>query len=506
MPNPGEMAGRWLVGTPVTRFTANLSLDRLLFLSTSEPATSPPAEVNTAVENAANPQAPVNLTLPVIAGETTVGAQLTLSLGSWDNNPTAFARQWLRNGGVIVGATAETYVLVEADEGTDIGGKVTAFNSHGDTDALAAEVGPIGGNSAINTRQELLDAIAASQPVIILGTGSYGDITIVNKPNMTITGPPTAWLRTLNIDLSPGIRLQGFGIDWTAQSGDGAKTNVIYIDDSAGCTIDGLTMVGHPVPPGTPGALDPNAVPPPPLGSFLVGYPAGSAINLSDSPNSTVINCDISGFFQGVVCLGSNNTNLTLDANYIHDLRTTPIKGYIGSNSTINYNRLEHSVPYRYANDTQGDHLDFIHPFINAGYPAISDLEIVGNLMDPMGAYPAIGILLEDNAGHASGFPNATLSNNTYLAGQTQAFSLDTGSITANGNTLLAPPGSSKWPTIIQRNTTLTTSGNTLYDTSTQPKLSSTQPNNTYLPNGAVSADIIADARAAALALISENT
>lgn len=73
-----------------------------------------------------DPAKPANTVLPVITGTATVGQTLTSTTGTWTGKPTpVYARQWKRDGVAIIGATAATYVLVEADEGAVITVTVT---------------------------------------------------------------------------------------------------------------------------------------------------------------------------------------------------------------------------------------------------------------------------------------------------------------------------------------------------------------------------------------------
>lgn len=71
---------------------------------------------------------PVNSVAPAITGTATVGETLSLSNGTWSNTPDAYAYIWKRDGVVISGAAAATYVLVEADEGAVITASVRATN------------------------------------------------------------------------------------------------------------------------------------------------------------------------------------------------------------------------------------------------------------------------------------------------------------------------------------------------------------------------------------------
>jgi hypothetical protein len=96
------------------------------------------------IGGAAAPGAPpVNLTLPAITGQAAVGAILTSSVGAWANAPTAYVRQWRRDGTDIVGATGVTYTCAAADLGAMISVAVTANNALGSATAVSLEVGPV---------------------------------------------------------------------------------------------------------------------------------------------------------------------------------------------------------------------------------------------------------------------------------------------------------------------------------------------------------------------------
>ena len=93
--------------------------------------------------------APVNTAPPTIAGTPTVGQTLTASDGTWSNNPTSFAYQWLRcNGGGnncadVANATQKTYTLVGADAGKTIRVRVTATNADGSNSAQSAQTAAV---------------------------------------------------------------------------------------------------------------------------------------------------------------------------------------------------------------------------------------------------------------------------------------------------------------------------------------------------------------------------
>ncbi len=94
---------------------------------------------------AATTVAPSNTSPPTISGTPQVGQSLTASDGTWSNNPTSFAYQWLRcnPGGQacasVANGTQKTYTLVGADAGRTIRVRVTATNADGSSSAQSNE-------------------------------------------------------------------------------------------------------------------------------------------------------------------------------------------------------------------------------------------------------------------------------------------------------------------------------------------------------------------------------
>lgn len=87
---------------------------------------------------------PVNTVKPLVLGSPEVGAKQTTTKGTWTESPTGYAYQWQRcnsAGGEcadIAGASASTYVPVEADHGHTLVAKVTASNAAGEATATSA--------------------------------------------------------------------------------------------------------------------------------------------------------------------------------------------------------------------------------------------------------------------------------------------------------------------------------------------------------------------------------
>jgi len=85
---------------------------------------------------------PVNTVRPLVTGTTVTGSNLTSTTGTW-TNATTYAREWLRGGSPIAGATGAVYALVGADEGELIAVNVTATGPGGEASAESLPVGPI---------------------------------------------------------------------------------------------------------------------------------------------------------------------------------------------------------------------------------------------------------------------------------------------------------------------------------------------------------------------------
>jgi hypothetical protein len=84
--------------------------------------------------------ATTNKVPPAITGSLEAGKELSCSTGSWTNDPTEFAFQWIRNGTTLDGATGDTYTLGTLDEGTTLTCTVTASNAAGHASAISNAV------------------------------------------------------------------------------------------------------------------------------------------------------------------------------------------------------------------------------------------------------------------------------------------------------------------------------------------------------------------------------
>src|SRR4051812_23580474 len=83
----------------------------------------------------ASAAAPVNTAAPAVSGTAKVGQTLTVSNGTWSNDPTSYTYQWQRCSSTtctdIGNAVGQSYVVRNADGGARLRADVTATNADG---------------------------------------------------------------------------------------------------------------------------------------------------------------------------------------------------------------------------------------------------------------------------------------------------------------------------------------------------------------------------------------
>lgn len=174
--------------------------------------------------------APVNTAEPRISGSPVVGQTLTASQGSWNNNPTSFAFQWVRcpaNGGLpngsncaaIGGATTNSYVVQSGDVGSRLRVRVTASNADGSaTVASNATARVTAGESGRPNNV---------QPPTLSGTPAQGQTLRVSPGTWTGQQPITFTFEWLRCDTAGNncVVQPGFNDDaYTVREGDIGKT------------------------------------------------------------------------------------------------------------------------------------------------------------------------------------------------------------------------------------------------------------------------------------------
>ncbi len=144
--------------------------------------------VSVGVGLAVSKAAPSNTSLPSISGSARDGSILSASRGSWDNNPSSYAYQWLRcdsdggSCGPISGATSRQYTVATSDVGHRLRVTVTATNSSGSGQATSRPTDVV---KATGT------APKSTSPPTISGTTTEGQTLTVNRGGWTGTEPIT---------------------------------------------------------------------------------------------------------------------------------------------------------------------------------------------------------------------------------------------------------------------------------------------------------------------------
>ena len=162
--------------------------------TTGTPVASPPTAV---VAGVGTPAAPTASSVTV-SGSAQVGQVLTgsYSYNDSNNDPQGTSTmRWLRNGAAIASATASTYTLVSADQGTSLTFEVTPVATVAPTTGVAALSSPtpavvgVGAPAAPSASNVLINGTVQVGQVL---TGSYTYADANNDPQGTST---LRWLR-----------------------------------------------------------------------------------------------------------------------------------------------------------------------------------------------------------------------------------------------------------------------------------------------------------------------
>lgn len=128
---------------------------------------------------------PVNTSPPKLSGTARAGTSLSVTRGSWSNNPDSFAYAWLRcdsagnNCAPISGQTNNDYRLVNADVGHRIQATVTATNKYGSTKASSnlSDVVAAAGTAPSNTSPPVVSGTAQVGQTLTMTQGSWSGST-----------------------------------------------------------------------------------------------------------------------------------------------------------------------------------------------------------------------------------------------------------------------------------------------------------------------------------------
>ena len=159
--------------------------------------------------------APVNTTVPTIAGPAQRTTTLTSTPGTWTGNGNVYSDQWQRSADGttwtnIAGATNSTYTLAVGDEGSQVRLLVTATNPDGSVSATSAASASVTGGAPVNTAVPAMTGSAQRASVLTATRGVWNGIANTYA---------FQWQRSAN------------GSTWTNISGETAASHVIGVAD-----------------------------------------------------------------------------------------------------------------------------------------------------------------------------------------------------------------------------------------------------------------------------------
>ena len=130
--------------------------------------------------------APVNTVAPTVSpsGTQSTGTLITADVESWDGvAPITFEYKWTRDGIAISGATASTYTIQLADDGTTIRVEVKGTNAYG-TSAFVASSNSV---SAVNTVAPTISSATISGTAVVgqTLTASASGVTGIPTPTLS---------------------------------------------------------------------------------------------------------------------------------------------------------------------------------------------------------------------------------------------------------------------------------------------------------------------------------
>jgi hypothetical protein len=217
--------------------------------------------------------APVNTVPPVLSGTPAVGRELSCSTGTWTGrSPLEFTYTWLRDGGVIAGASAATYLVQPADQGHALACQVTATNSvsHATAASNIVKVPP----PAPTVETKPASSITATSATLNGTVNPNGGAVSECKFEY---GTTIAYGKTAPCTPAPG---SGLGAETVSAPITGLTPNTTYdfrvLAKNAGGTTDGanetlktfeeivLPPPPPPPPPSPPSSPEPSSSPPAP--------------------------------------------------------------------------------------------------------------------------------------------------------------------------------------------------------------------------------------------------
>jgi len=192
------------------------------------------------------PAAPSSTALPAISGTPQQGQTLSVSNGSWTNNPTSYTYQWQdctsSSCSNVSGATSSTYTLQASDVGDTIDVAVTATNAGGSGSATSGKTATVTPPAPSNTALPAITGTAQQDQALTATAGSW-------------TNNPTSYAyQWQDCSGSACTSISGAtGSTYTLQSTDvGEQIDVVVTATNAGGSASATSATVGPVSSVTP--------------------------------------------------------------------------------------------------------------------------------------------------------------------------------------------------------------------------------------------------------------
>lgn len=167
---------------------------------------------------------PASTAVPGVQGTAAVGSTLTATTGQWTAEPTSFARQWLRDGAPVAGATGTTYVPTIADEGRQITVEVLASTIAGPSPpARSGAVGvPLPG-APVSLERPVVSGPGLVGEALSCAQGAWSGERISSYAYRWLrSGDPIPGATTASYTLAEGDVGRGIGCEVTATNPGGS--------------------------------------------------------------------------------------------------------------------------------------------------------------------------------------------------------------------------------------------------------------------------------------------
>lgn len=265
----------------------------------------------------------------------------------------------------------------------------------------------------------LLAAVKSAKDgdVILLNSGYYKSVNFTGiqiNGNVTIKSlDPNNQAALLDLTVKGSSGLTFEDLRFTPLSADRLYT--FNVANSSNIHFDGIEVTG-------------------PEGA--AGYKA-SPFMIRGSDNVTVTNSEFHHLWHGISMLDSSNVSIT--ANYFHDIRTDGVRGGGVSNLVVSGNYMTDFFP------ASGDHPDGIQLWTTNTTASAHDIVISDNIITRGAGAPVQGIFLRDQVGTLP-YQNLAITGNLVLGGLYNGIAAGhVDNATISGNTVIALAGQKSW-------------------------------------------------------------